>query len=231
MRARRSVSRGCHSPNMYDRDARSRALTLTQEGQSLRSAGISRSTPRYRSYQPAGPYPHYTCPRCTADPGLPEPQRDYAYLLGLYLGDGYINVVGDPRKAVWVLRIICADAWPGLLEECMAASRALHPGGKVSALQREGCTEILAWSKHWPCLFPSMVQARSMNARSSSLHGSRSLPTHSPLRSPAGSSTPTAADSLTVCDDHFAMVIAGTNIRAICSPMNRQTSCDCAGTY
>ncbi len=158
MTTHRNVGRLCHSPNMSDRDARSRALNHTQQAQSLGSigvsTGISRSMPRYRRDHPQRPSRDYTCPRCTAHPGLPEPQRDYAYLLGLYLGDGYINLVGDPRKGVWVLRIMCADAWPGLLEECAAAIRALRPGRKVSALQREGCTEILAWSKHWPCLFP-----------------------------------------------------------------------------
>jgi hypothetical protein len=82
------------------------------------------------------------------------PARDYAYVLGLYLGDGYINPVGDPSKGVWVLRIMCADAWPGLQDECKHALSALRPGRKVSTLQWQGCTEVLAWWKHWPCLLP-----------------------------------------------------------------------------
>jgi hypothetical protein len=143
---------------MHDRDAQSSTLAVAQPSPSLQSisasTGILPSAPRYRPDHLEQPSRHYLCPRCAAHPMLPEPQRDYAYLLGLYLGDGYINLVGDPRKGVWVLRIMCADAWPGLLEECKAAIRALRPGRKVSALQREGCTEILAWSKHWPCLFP-----------------------------------------------------------------------------
>jgi hypothetical protein len=105
------------------------------------------------------------------------------------------------------------------------------PDGRFRRFNARAAPRYLPGPSTGRAYFPSMVQARSMNARSSSLHGSRSLPTHSPLRSPAGSSTPTAADSLTVCDDHFPMAIAGTNIHAICSPMNRQTSYDCAGTY
>jgi len=85
---------------------------------------------------------------------VPEPARDYAYVLGLYLGDGYINPVGDPRKAVWVLRIACADAWPGLKDECISALSALHPGKKISTIQYQGCAQVLAWWKHWPCLLP-----------------------------------------------------------------------------
>jgi hypothetical protein len=34
------------------------------------------------------------------DPALPEPRADYAYLLGLYLGDGCISVGGNPAKEV-----------------------------------------------------------------------------------------------------------------------------------
>ena len=34
------------------------------------------------------------CPRCAEDVTLPEPGADYAYLLGLYLGDGHIVLAG-----------------------------------------------------------------------------------------------------------------------------------------
>ncbi len=85
---------------------------------------------------------------------LPAPARDYAYVLGLYPGDGYINPVGDRAKGVWVLRIMCADAWPGLKNECKSALSALRPGKKVSTLQWQGCAEVRAWWKHWPCLLP-----------------------------------------------------------------------------
>jgi hypothetical protein len=85
---------------------------------------------------------------------LPEPRTDYAYLLGLYLGDGCISVAGDPAKRVWKLRIICADAWPGLVQECIRAMRAVRPGNKVMMQSKQGCVEVLSCSRHWPCLFP-----------------------------------------------------------------------------
>jgi len=53
-----------------------------------------------------------------------------------------------------VLRIMCADAWPGLLGECKQAIRALRPDNTVGCRQRDGCAEIRSCSKHWPCLFP-----------------------------------------------------------------------------
>ena len=143
---------------MYGRHTRQLALSMIERGQSLSSVsvstGVSRSTLRCWRDHPEMRDRRASCPRCAEQPGFPEPTRDYAYLLGLYLGDGYINPVGDRRKGVWILRITCADAWPGLQDECKSALAALRPGKKVGTLQREGCTDVLAWSKHWPCLFP-----------------------------------------------------------------------------
>jgi hypothetical protein len=93
------------------------------------------------------------CPRCAEETTLPEPCADYAYLLGLYLGDGCISV-GDRAKGVWRLSIYCADDWPGLIQECARVMRAIRSGNKVSTQQRQGCTEVNSYSKHWPCLFP-----------------------------------------------------------------------------
>ncbi len=94
------------------------------------------------------------CPLCSEVRTAPEPQDDYAYLLGLYLGDGCINRQGPESKGVWKLRIMCADAWPGLMEECRRAMLAVRPGNSVTTVQRQGCVEVLSCSKHWPCLFP-----------------------------------------------------------------------------
>ncbi len=84
----------------------------------------------------------------------PRPADDYAYLLGLSLGDGCITLIGNPAKHIWVVRITCADAWPGLTAECQRAMSAIRPANRVSTQQRDGCTDVLAYSRHWPCLFP-----------------------------------------------------------------------------
>lgn len=94
------------------------------------------------------------CPRCAPNPTLPEPHADYAYLLGLYLGDGCISRAGAREKDVWKLRITCADAWPGLIRECERAIGTIRPDNKVRTEQRVGCTEVICCSRHWPCLFP-----------------------------------------------------------------------------
>ncbi|GAA4084077.1 hypothetical protein GCM10022214_49840 [Actinomadura miaoliensis] len=87
-------------------------------------------------------------------PAPPEDPKAYSYLLGLYLGDGCISPASDPAKNVWALRIACADAWPGLIEQCVQAIGAVRPENKIRLIQKEGCTEVNSHSKHWPCLFP-----------------------------------------------------------------------------
>ncbi|HEY2508789.1 MAG TPA: transcriptional regulator [Streptosporangiaceae bacterium] len=143
---------------MYDRDVRQRAVALLEQGLSLRSislsTGISRSALRDWRDHPEKVDRVSSCPRCRDIPTLPEPTGDYAYVLGLCLGDGCISVGGDGSRGVWILLIACADAWPGLLEECKRAVGAIRPDNKVGAVQRQGCAEVTCYSKHWPCLFP-----------------------------------------------------------------------------
>jgi hypothetical protein len=145
---------------MYGPKVRLQALALIDSGHSLRSIsmsmGIHRSTLReWRDYPETAYRARASCPRCADQPSLPEPRSDYAYLLGLYLGDGCISRASARTKDVWKLRIFCADAWPGLTDECLRAMRAIRPDNKIFTVQKQGCTEVLSSSRHWPCLFPS----------------------------------------------------------------------------
>ena len=79
---------------------------------------------------------------------LPRPQ--YAYLLGLYLGDGSIAA---HRRNVYRLSITCCDQYSVIMERCEAVMSAVLPN-KVGRLHRAGCTDVNSYSKHWPCLFP-----------------------------------------------------------------------------
>jgi hypothetical protein len=143
---------------MYSPEVRRRAVALMERGISLRSismsTGISRATLHDWREHPVSVNPRAFCPRCAPSPVLPEPQADYAYLLGLYLGDGCISLAGARDKKVWKLRIACADAWPGLIQECARAMIAIRPDNKVFTQQHPGCTEVVSTSRHWPCLFP-----------------------------------------------------------------------------
>lgn len=50
--------------------------------------------------------------------------------------------------------MFCADAYPGLRDECVEAIRAVRPDNRIRLLQLPGCTEVNSHSRHWPCLFP-----------------------------------------------------------------------------
>ena len=136
---------------MYDVSTRNRALALVAQGRSLNSVskqtGISRAA--IRAWQDRlEPLPRMAPP----EPGPPADECAYAYLLGLYLGDGCISA--HPRGTGYHLRIACADAWPGLIELCREAITSVRPGIGVYTLQKQGCTMVTSYYRHWPRLFP-----------------------------------------------------------------------------
>jgi hypothetical protein len=89
------------------------------------------------------------CPRCE---GRGLDQRAYSYLLGLYLGDGYI---ARQPKGGYRLRIVCAERYPRLIEECKSAMAVVRGVERLpSPVRRVGCVEIQTSWNHWPCLFP-----------------------------------------------------------------------------
>jgi hypothetical protein len=74
----------------------------------------------------------------------------YAYLLGMYLGDG--SIASHPR-GVWKLRIILDTKYPEIIQECERAIPAVL-GNRVGRVECIGCVEVWSYSKHWPCMFP-----------------------------------------------------------------------------
>ena len=76
---------------------------------------------------------------------------EYAYLLGLYLGDGCISRM----RRVWRLRIALDTKYPGIIESCRSAIDAVMPGQRAHvAPQKANYAIVELYSKHWPCLFP-----------------------------------------------------------------------------
>ncbi|MFJ3942026.1 transcriptional regulator [Streptomyces griseoaurantiacus] len=142
---------------MYDLSTRKRTLDLLAQGRSLNSVstqtGISRAAIRawQTRLEPLNRTRARPCPRCADVPEKPEQPAAYAYLLGLYLGDGCISYA---RRGVYFLRVTCADAWPGLIDACVEAMQLVRPANKVFRVQRQGCQNVTCYSKHWPCLFP-----------------------------------------------------------------------------
>jgi Homeodomain-like domain len=130
-------------------------LALAQQGlnqcEIARRTGIPRSTVRcwLTRRTPNFDRPKAVCSVCAGNP-LMLPQSPYTYLLGLYLGDGYL----DPfPRGVYRLRITCANAYPDLIHRCEQAITRVLPI-KVSRTEKIGCCDVSSYSKHWVCLFP-----------------------------------------------------------------------------
>jgi len=145
---------GSDGTGVYSPDTVSLVVALIEGGHTYseieRRTGVSRST--VRSWA-SGRTPLNgigaacnVCRRATDE----IPAGPYAYLLGLYLGDGCLS--GHPR-GVYKLRITCCDAYPDLMAECALTMAEVLPN-RVNRVQRTGCTELGSYSKHWPCLFP-----------------------------------------------------------------------------
>lgn len=77
----------------------------------------------------------------------------YAYLLGLYLGDGHIAAM---RRGVYTLRIFLDAKYPVIIEEAAAAVALLNPSRRsgIYAVQGAEMKIVAGYSKSWPRLFP-----------------------------------------------------------------------------
>lgn len=140
---------------MHSRYEVERVLSLVAQGlndcQISRATGINRSTLReWRHLGPPGSRSRRIsrCPRCDDAP-IDEPA--YAYLLGLYLGDGYIS--RDPRT--YRLRIVQDVRYPDLIRLAERTIARVRGGNRrAGTFQRTGCVEIYSYWQHWPCVFP-----------------------------------------------------------------------------
>jgi hypothetical protein len=100
-----------------------------------------------------------SCPRCDISP-LDEPA--YAYLLGLYLGDGHI--VKCPRA--YRLEIVQDARYAQLINLAHAGiARVLPDNRRVGRVAKPGCVVIYAYWQHWPCLFPQHGPGRKHDRR------------------------------------------------------------------
>lgn len=155
-------------------------LDLAHQGRSAsdiaRTTGLSRSTvrgwlkdgvPRSAREPVAG-----ACAGCGGGAhDVAAVATDYAYLLGIYLGDGCI--AGHPR-GVFKLRLSLDAKYSGIVDECHEAVAAVMPASKVGRVARSGGfensvaasnIEVYSYSKAWPCLFPQHGAGRKHERR------------------------------------------------------------------
>jgi hypothetical protein len=140
---------------VHPRDTVDKVLALCRTGVTSREisrlTGVPERTVAHwrrgdRRSVAAAPRPSASCPRCDRQ----TLNSSYAYLLGMFLGDGHISIA-QRTACLW---IYCADAWPGIQKEVQQAITAVIPSTSVSVAQRTGCIAVKSFTKHRLCLFP-----------------------------------------------------------------------------
>jgi hypothetical protein len=155
----------------HARSIRDTALALVRDGlsnaETARRLGVPAGTVGYwlhsdrarRGVAPVGAADR-PCPRCD---GRDLDTPAYSYLLGLYLGDGYIVQHSAHRSPSLV--ITCDASWPGLIDAAEAAVRAVFPHNRTCRVRRTGCVDVKVYSNHLPCLFPQHGVGRKHERR------------------------------------------------------------------
>lgn len=76
----------------------------------------------------------------------------YAYLFGLYLGDGCITLNANGRA--YRLRISLDKKYPQIINRCIDAASTVLPDNKVSLVESVGHYDVSCHNKHLPEIFP-----------------------------------------------------------------------------
>jgi hypothetical protein len=92
------------------------------------------------------------------------PTADYAYLLGMYLGDGWLAKNGSS----FILRITLDEAYPGIIAECEQAIQRVAPEQLVYARPApdgKRCVTVACTWRAWVLLFPQHGPGRKHKRR------------------------------------------------------------------
>jgi hypothetical protein len=90
------------------------------------------------------------------------PRSSYAYLLGLYLGDGWIATM---PQGTFSLRIWLDQRYPGIIVAASQAMADVRPRGKVRVFASVGCSVVSSYWKNWPTVFPQHGSGRKHTRR------------------------------------------------------------------
>lgn len=145
--------------NFHGTEVRQNAVTMLRNG--AKNADVARTfnVPlgtigywKHMDRAKRGECPGKHSPKCPRCDGRELDEAAYSYLLGLYLGDGHISHYSEHRAPN--LMITCTESWPGLMDACEQAMRAVFPDNSVCRVRRIGCSNVKVYSKHLHCLFP-----------------------------------------------------------------------------
>jgi len=141
---------------MHDPARRRHALDLIDSGLSDAQVASRMALPRttVRDWRRAvDPPPRERCPRCWRPiRALGQDSADYAQLLGLYLGDGCISVVGRVHS----LRISLDASYPAIVQDAHDLLVRCFPDNAVNRVRadRDATVILCVYSVHLPCLLP-----------------------------------------------------------------------------
>jgi hypothetical protein len=95
------------------------------------------------------------CATCGCEPHdlASLPPVTYAYLLGVYLGDGCLG----RNRTSWALRIALDMSYPGIIQECCDAVERIRGGRRPIPRpdsRGEACVRVESTWRAWICFFP-----------------------------------------------------------------------------
>ncbi len=140
---------------MHGPELRTKALQLIADGLTDGAVGRRLSLPRttVRDWRRlVGRREPERCPRCWKRARIELRGGDYAELLGLYLGDGYVCSAGRVHR----LRMSLDAKYPGIVSDARRLLVRCFPSNSVGVATADaGSTVVLSvYSAHLVCLFP-----------------------------------------------------------------------------
>jgi len=140
---------------VYSREIVDSALQLAEAGHSAgaiaQRLNVTRRTVHrwLNGFLPHSAVPGI-CDQCLGQHDFSELPREYLYVLGLYLGDGYL---AHHARRVYRLRITLDAAYPGIIEEAVGAvTRVAGRAGKK--IRSDNCVEVASYWRQWLCHLP-----------------------------------------------------------------------------
>jgi AcrR family transcriptional regulator len=147
---------------MHGRQRVERVVALFYAGCNLSQiadeVGVSRSTIRTWLKDPErwlATLESGSCPNCAMRSRAISVGSQYLYLLGMYLGDGYIN--REPRAER--LRVALDRRYRSVIGDVARAMETVS-GRRSSIVAYSGHVNVQGYSKHWSCVFPQVGPGR-----------------------------------------------------------------------
>lgn len=85
-------------------------------------------------------------------PEYSEIHKHYAYILGMYLGDGHISNTRDPKT--YRMMIYLDKKYRGIIDRCVNSIEVLMPQNKVSVVNRGSWIYVSCYSRSWLKIIP-----------------------------------------------------------------------------